>query len=123
MLLSQTHGASHLSRTDGKTQPGQRMPISTTWLSLRKCVDERTHHLQFPHDAAGFPPGGGPFPVFQLLSPQRLQCNDIWKSLMATQGLEFSRQSGCEAAGLVRCNDFWGSLAQRCLKLLPDWMM
>jgi hypothetical protein len=27
MLLSQTDGASYLSRTDGKTQPGQRMPI------------------------------------------------------------------------------------------------
>jgi hypothetical protein len=30
MLLSQTDGASHLSRTDGKTQSGQRMPINTT---------------------------------------------------------------------------------------------
>lgn len=62
------------------------MPISTTWLSLRKRVDERTHHAQFPRDAAGFPPGGGPFPVLQLLSPQRLQCNDILKSLMAAPG-------------------------------------
>jgi len=99
------------------------MPSSTTRLSPRKCVDERTHHLQFPHDAAGFPPGGGPFPVLQLLSPQRLQCNDISKSLMAAQGLESSRQSACEVADLVRCNDYLGSLAQRCLKLLPDWMM
>ena len=69
MLLSQTHGASRFLRTGGKTQRGRRMPIRTTWLSLRKCVDERTHHLQYPHDAAGLPLGGGHFAVLQLLWP------------------------------------------------------
>jgi hypothetical protein len=46
MILPQTDRVGHLSRADGKTRLGLRMPIRTAWQRLRKRGDKRTDLLQ-----------------------------------------------------------------------------